>query len=75
VLVSEQHRRWLAYAILIAAPVLGAVYGEFGFAVACGSVAVILLLGAALIPHALRAVGVPDELGPATSLPPREARG
>ncbi len=51
--------------ILVAAPVLGAVYGEFGFATASVSVAAILLAAAVLAPTTLRAVGVSDELAPA----------
>ena len=53
--------------ILAAAPVLGAVYGELGWGAACTAVALLLLAGAALIPLALRAVGLPDDLALTTS--------
>ncbi len=48
--------------ILLGAPPLAAVYGEFGWGTACATVAVCLVIGAALIPLVLRAVRVPDEL-------------
>ena len=50
--------------ILLAAPALGALYGGLGWSAACITVAGLLLTGAALIPRALRAVGLPDELAP-----------
>jgi predicted MFS family arabinose efflux permease len=55
--------------ILLSAPSLAAVYGEFGWRTACAAVAVCLVIGAALIPLVLRAVRVPDELAPAAGEP------
>ena len=42
--------------ILLSAPSLAAIYGEFGWRTACVSVAVCLVVAAALIPLVLRAV-------------------
>jgi hypothetical protein len=58
--------------VVIASPVLAAVYGGPGWSIACAIAAAGFILGAALVPLVVRMLGLSDELAPATDAGPRQ---
>jgi MFS transporter, DHA1 family, multidrug resistance protein len=58
--------------IIIMAPALAAVYGGLGWSTACVVIACGLVAGAALVPLALRALGLPDDLAAVSPAAPSE---
>jgi hypothetical protein len=58
--------------VVIASPVLAAVYGGPGWRVACAIAAAALVVGAAQVPLVVRMLGLSDELAPATDAGPRQ---
>lgn len=58
--------------VIVASPVLAAVYGGPGWHIACAIAAAGFILGAALVPLVVRMLGLSDELAPATDAGPRQ---
>ncbi|MDQ5833312.1 MAG: MFS transporter [Actinomycetota bacterium] len=61
---TSLHQAAVLLGTIVIAPPLAAVYGELGWPTACVFIAVGLIIGAGLVPVALRALGLPNELAP-----------
>ncbi len=61
---TSLHQAAVLLGTIVITPSLAAAYGALGWQAACAIIAVGLVTGAALVPLALRTLGLPDELAP-----------